>query len=53
MTSVVVTHDMHAAKKFSDRMVMLNEGTIRAEGTFEALERSKDDFVVQYLREAA
>jgi phospholipid/cholesterol/gamma-HCH transport system ATP-binding protein len=53
MTSVVVTHDMHAAKKFSDRMVLLHEGTIRAEGTFADLERSKDEFVVQYLREAA
>ena len=53
MTSAVVTHDMHAAKKFSDRMVVLNEGIIRAQGTFEDLERSKDEFVVQYLREAA
>ncbi len=53
MTSIVVTHDMHAARKFSDRMVLLHEGTIRAEGTFADLERSKDEFVVQYLREAA
>ena len=53
ITSIVVTHDMHAAKKFSDRMVLLNDGTIRAQGTFEDLERSKDEFVVQYLREAA
>jgi phospholipid/cholesterol/gamma-HCH transport system ATP-binding protein len=54
ITSIVVTHDMHdAAKKFSDRMLVLNDGTIRAEGTFEDLERSKDEFVVQYLREAA
>jgi len=53
MTSVVVTHDMHAAKKFSDRMVLLHEATIRAAGTFADLERSKDEFVVRYLREAA
>ena len=53
MTSVVVTHDMHAAKKFSDRMVLLHEGTIRAEGTFADLARSRDEFVLQYLREAA
>jgi phospholipid/cholesterol/gamma-HCH transport system ATP-binding protein len=53
ITSVVVTHDMHAAKKFSDRMVLLNDGTIRAEGTFEDLEKSRDEFVIQYLREAA
>jgi len=53
LTSVVVTHDMHAAKKFSDRMVLLHEATIRAAGTFADLERSKDEFVVRYLREAA
>jgi phospholipid/cholesterol/gamma-HCH transport system ATP-binding protein len=53
ITSVVVTHDMHAARKFSDRMVLLNDGTIRAEGTFADLKRSQDEFVVQYLREAA
>jgi phospholipid/cholesterol/gamma-HCH transport system ATP-binding protein len=53
ITSVVVTHDMHAARKFSDRMVLLNDGTIRAEGTFADLKHSQDQFVVQYLREAA
>ena len=53
ITSVVVTHDMHAARKFSDRMVMLNEGKIRTEGTFEDLEQSDDEFVIEYLKEAA
>jgi phospholipid/cholesterol/gamma-HCH transport system ATP-binding protein len=53
ITSVVVTHDMHAARKFSDRMVLLNDGKIRAEGTFEDLEQSKDEFVIEYLTEAA
>jgi len=50
---VVVTHDMHAARKFSDRMVLLNDGKIRAEGTFADLKHSQDEFVVEYLREAA
>jgi phospholipid/cholesterol/gamma-HCH transport system ATP-binding protein len=53
ITSVVVTHDMHAARKFSNRMVMLNEGKIRAQGTFEDLEHSQDEFVIEYLKEAA
>jgi phospholipid/cholesterol/gamma-HCH transport system ATP-binding protein len=53
ITSVVVTHDMHAARKFSNRMVMLNDGKIRAEGTFEDLEHSQDQFVIEYLKEAA
>jgi phospholipid/cholesterol/gamma-HCH transport system ATP-binding protein len=53
ITSVVATHDMHAAKKFADRMVLLNEGIIRAEGKIEELEQSNDEFVKQYLQEAA
>jgi phospholipid/cholesterol/gamma-HCH transport system ATP-binding protein len=53
ITSVVVTHDMHAARKFSNRIVMLDEGKIRAQGTFQDLEQSHDEFVIEYLKEAA
>jgi phospholipid/cholesterol/gamma-HCH transport system ATP-binding protein len=53
VTSIVVTHDMHAAHHFSDRIVMLKDGTILVSGTFEDLVRSKDPFVVQFLEDAA
>jgi phospholipid/cholesterol/gamma-HCH transport system ATP-binding protein len=53
ITSVVVTHDMHAVRKFSNRIVMLDEGKIRAQGTFQDLEQSQDEFVIEYLKEAA
>lgn len=53
ITSIVVTHDMHAARKFADRMLLLKDGVIRAEGTFEDLKKSHDEFVVEFLREAA
>jgi phospholipid/cholesterol/gamma-HCH transport system ATP-binding protein len=53
VTSIVVTHDMHAAHHFSDRIVMLKEGNILISGTFEDLEKSKDPFVEQYLSDAA
>jgi phospholipid/cholesterol/gamma-HCH transport system ATP-binding protein len=53
VTSIVVTHDMHAAHHFSDRLVMLKEGTILISGTFEDLEKSKDPFVAQFLSDAA
>jgi phospholipid/cholesterol/gamma-HCH transport system ATP-binding protein len=52
-TSIVVTHDMHAAHHFSDRLVMLKEGNVLIAGTFDDLEASKDPFVVQYLKDAA
>ena len=53
VTSIVVTHDMHAAHHFSDRIVMLKEGNILISGSFEDLEKSKDPFVAQYLSDAA
>jgi phospholipid/cholesterol/gamma-HCH transport system ATP-binding protein len=53
MTSIVVTHDMHAAHHFSDRIVMLSEGNVLISGTFEDLEKSKDPFVGQFLKDAA
>jgi phospholipid/cholesterol/gamma-HCH transport system ATP-binding protein len=49
MSAVVVTHDVHGAKAYSDRMVLLHEGSIRAEGSFDELEHSKDEVVSQFF----
>jgi len=49
ITAVVVTHDIHGAKAFSDQLILLNDGRIAAQGTFEDLRKSKDDFVVRFL----
>src|ERR1700693_1167937 len=53
MTSIVVTHDVHGAKSFCDRLVLMREGEVLVDGTFEELEKSRDPFVVQFLRNAA
>jgi phospholipid/cholesterol/gamma-HCH transport system ATP-binding protein len=53
VTSIVVTHDMHAAHHFSDRLVMLKEGNILLTGTFDDFQESKDPFVAQFLSDAA
>ena len=53
ITSIVVTHDIHAVRAYSDRLVMLNEGKILFDGTFEELGKSKDEFVSQFLKDAA
>jgi phospholipid/cholesterol/gamma-HCH transport system ATP-binding protein len=53
LTSVVVTHDVHGAKSFADRIVLLREGKVVIDGTFVQLERSKDPFVAQFLKDAA
>jgi phospholipid/cholesterol/gamma-HCH transport system ATP-binding protein len=49
MSAIVVTHDVHGAKSYSDRMLLLHNGNIKAEGSFDELERSKDDFVSQFF----
>ena len=49
MSAVVVTHDIHGAKAYSDRMVLLHKGSIRAEGSFDELEYSKDEVVSQFF----
>jgi len=53
MTSLVVTHDLHGAKHFADRLVMLNQGDVLFAGSFEDLQKSTDPFVIQYLKDAA
>jgi phospholipid/cholesterol/gamma-HCH transport system ATP-binding protein len=52
MTSIVVTHDVHGAKSFCDRLVLMREGEVLVDGSFEDLEKSRDPFVVQFLRNA-
>jgi phospholipid/cholesterol/gamma-HCH transport system ATP-binding protein len=47
--SIVVTHDMHSAKTISDRLALINEGTILIEGTFEDLQKSQDKIVEEFL----
>jgi phospholipid/cholesterol/gamma-HCH transport system ATP-binding protein len=49
ITSIVVTHDIRGARTVSRRLVLLKEGSILAEGTFEELKESQDSFVVQFL----
>src|SRR6266566_8159602 len=49
MSAVVVTHDVHGANAYSDRMVLLHEGSIAAEGSFDDLQGSQDEFVKQFF----
>jgi phospholipid/cholesterol/gamma-HCH transport system ATP-binding protein len=52
LTSIVVTHDVHGAKLFADRFVLLREGKVAIDGVFAQLEQSQDPFVVQFLKDA-
>lgn len=48
-TSIIITHDMPCAKITSDRIVILKEGKIAAEGTYEALEKSEDEWIRSFF----
>jgi phospholipid/cholesterol/gamma-HCH transport system ATP-binding protein len=51
MASIVVTHDIHSAQTVSDRVALLRDGQILIQGTFEDLEKSKEEYVMQFLND--
>jgi phospholipid/cholesterol/gamma-HCH transport system ATP-binding protein len=50
ISAVIATHDMLSAKMTSDRVAILHEGKIAAEGTYEELERSEEQFVKSFFK---
>jgi phospholipid/cholesterol/gamma-HCH transport system ATP-binding protein len=53
LTSVVVTHDVHGARTFADRVILLRDGRVAIEGNFDELQNSDDPFVKHFLKDAA
>src|SRR5438132_202992 len=53
MTAVVVTHDIHSAKIFADRLILLRDGNILTQGSFADLQKNQDEFVVKFLRDGS
>lgn len=49
LTSAVVTHDTHLARKLADRVVFLHEGEVGFFGTFEEMENSQEPFIRDFL----
>ncbi len=50
VTSVVVTHDMASAFKVADRMVMLSDGKVIAEGKPDDIRNSKNEEVQRFVQ---
>lgn len=48
-TSIIITHDMDCAKVTADRVVVMNEGEYIAEGSFDELQHSDNEFVRSYF----
>ncbi|MDP3790858.1 MAG: ABC transporter ATP-binding protein [Candidatus Omnitrophota bacterium] len=49
MTSIAVTHDMTSAYKIADRITMLYNGKIIADGTPDHIKNTKDPIVKQFI----
>lgn len=49
ISSIIVTHDMPCAKMTSDKVIILKDGVVGAEGTYEELENSKEEWVKAFF----
>jgi len=50
-SSIIITHDMECAKITADRVVIMNEGEYIAEGSFDELKSSNNEFVRSFFNE--
>jgi len=48
-TSIIITHDMACAKLTANRIMILQDGVIHAEGTYSELENSTDEWVRSFF----
>jgi phospholipid/cholesterol/gamma-HCH transport system ATP-binding protein len=48
-SSIIITHDMHCAKMTGNRILILKEGKICAEGTYSELEKNNDQWVRSFF----
>ena len=49
-SSIIITHDMPCAKITGNRILILKEGEIIAEGTYAELEKSEDEWVRSFFK---
>lgn len=49
-SSIIISHDLNCSKITSNRMLILHEGIIRAEGTFDELKNYDDEWVRSYFK---
>ena len=48
-SSIIITHDMICAKMTGNRIIIIKEGLVHAEGTYEELENSSDPWVKSFF----
>jgi phospholipid/cholesterol/gamma-HCH transport system ATP-binding protein len=48
-SAIIITHDMACAKITGDRLVVLKDGVIDTEGSYDELEQSKDEWIRSFF----
>lgn len=48
-SSLIITHDIPVAKMIADRIIILKEGTIVAEGTYEEMTKNNDEWIQSFF----
>jgi len=48
--SIIITHDVECARITANRMIILKDGTLDAEGTFKELSESKDEWIRSFFK---
>jgi phospholipid/cholesterol/gamma-HCH transport system ATP-binding protein len=48
-SSIIITHDIPCARHTANRIIIIKEGSIYAEGTFEELEKSNDEWIRSFF----
>jgi phospholipid/cholesterol/gamma-HCH transport system ATP-binding protein len=51
-TMVIVTHDVHGARKMADKVAVLNQGCLVGFGTFDELQSSQNEVVRALITES-
>lgn len=49
ISSLIITHDISCAKMVADRVVMLKEGVIIAEGSYDEMENNNDEWIKSFF----
>jgi phospholipid/cholesterol/gamma-HCH transport system ATP-binding protein len=48
-SSIIITHDIECAREVADRVIMLKDGEVLAEGSLEELEESDDEWIKSFF----
>ena len=50
-SSIVITHDIACAKTIADRVIIIRDGKIYAEGKLETIQKTEDPWIQAFFKE--